>query len=301
MTKALTGFVSSPGAAGLSVGIQYFGLGAPAGRRNTGQDSCDPAVYTPADVEIAPLPGNAQPIVASLGRHAPSTYTPTPAAIDGAVAHAKAWAAAHPSHVVAVVLATDGQPNLCGNAQDRIGSVAQSAAAAFSGTPSIRTYVIGTIGGSAATGGQGCNLDPNPPNKADLDRVAQAGGTGTAFVVDAAGTGDASAQFLDALSKIRGAATVACQYVVPTTTTAGKQVDPNQVNVTFTPSGGTESTLLQAPDAAHCPSSGGWYYDNAAAPTKLLLCPATCNVVKADAKASVQVLMGCKTDTIPTR
>jgi hypothetical protein len=207
---------------------------------------------------------------------------------------------AHPERVVAVVLATDGQPNLCGNAQDRIGSAAQSAATALSGMPSVRTYVIGIIGGSSANGGQGCDLDPNPPNKPDLDRVAQAGGTQGAFIVDPA-AGDASAQFLDALSKIRGAAVDPCQYIVPTTTTAGKQVDPGQVNVTLTPSGGTEQALLQSGSAASCPSSGGWYYDNPGAPTKILLCPATCNLVKADAKASVQVLMGCKTNVAPTR
>ena len=301
MTKALTNFVKSPGAAGLGVGIQYFGqVPGGMGRRDTGQDSCDPAAYQPPDVEIAPLPGNAQPIITSLGNHQPWTYTPTPAAIDGAIAHAKMWAAAHPSHIVAVVLATDGQPNLCGNAQDRIGSVAQSAAAGFGATPSIRTYVIGTIGGSAATGGQGCNLDPNPPNKADLDRVAKAGGTGSAFVVDAA-NGDASAQFLDALGKIRGSAVDPCQYVVPATTSSGQQVNPAEVNVTLTPSGGKAAELLQAPDAASCPASGGWYYDNPTSPTKLLLCPATCNTVKADAKASINILMGCKTDTVTTR
>src|SRR5256885_1242172 len=84
----------------------------------------------------APLPGNAHAIIASLGNQQPWTYAPTPAAIEGARAHAKTWATAHPSHAVAVVLATDGQPNLCGNAQDRIGSVAQSAAAGLGGSPS---------------------------------------------------------------------------------------------------------------------------------------------------------------------
>src|SRR5579871_5285794 len=77
MTNALTSFVKSPNAAGLGVGIQYFGQ--------------VPADYQPADVEIAPLPGNAQAIITSLGNHMPWTYTPTPAAIEGALAHAKAW------------------------------------------------------------------------------------------------------------------------------------------------------------------------------------------------------------------
>ena len=42
MKDALTAFVSDPGASGLGVGIQYFGLG-PNG------DSCDVTLYTPAE------------------------------------------------------------------------------------------------------------------------------------------------------------------------------------------------------------------------------------------------------------
>jgi hypothetical protein len=296
MTKAITGFVTSTNAAGLGVGIQYFGQQGNGSDPNPGS-SCNVADYTPADVEIAPLPGNAQAIITSLGRHKPTTYTPTPAAIDGAIAHAKAWATAHPDHIVTVVLATDGEPNKCGNAADRIGSVAASAAAAFAGSPQIRTYVIGIIGGSAANGGQGCNLDPAPPNKPDLNRVAQAGGTNTAFIVDAA-TGDTSAQFLDALNQIRGAAVVPCQYILPASV-PGKTIDPNKVNVRFTPGGGTKTDLLQAPGVASCDATtGGWYYDNPAAPSKILLCPATCDKVKADAKAAVDVLIGCTTNVI---
>jgi hypothetical protein len=293
MKNALTGFVNSPGAAGMGVGIQYFGLGG-------GMGSCDTAVYTPADVEIAPLPGNAQPIITSLSRHQPSTYTPTPAALEGAIAHAKAWSTAHPDHYMAVVLATDGEPNLCGNPNDRIGSVAQAAAVGFSNVPKIPTYVIGIVGGSAANGGRGCATDPAPPNRADLDRVAKAGGTQGAFIVDAA-TGDTSAQFLDALNKIRGAAVIPCQYRLPAST-ADKTLALDKVNISFTPAGGAPQALHAALNVAACdPALGGWYYDNPATPTTILLCPATCNLVKADAKAQVDVLLGCRGNGLPPR
>ncbi len=294
MVGALTNFLQSPNALGLGVGIQYFGLGS-------GQGSCDPAVYTPADVEIAPLPGNAQPIIASLNAHKPVSYTPTPAALQGAIDHAQAWAKKYPDHHVSVVLATDGEPNLCGTNGDNqsaalINQVAAIAAAAFNATPSIPTYVIGIIGGSAANGGQGCNLDPAPPNKADLDKVAAAGGTGTAFVVDATTT-STSAEFLDALNSIRGAATIPCVYVLPTTTSDGRQIDPNQVNISLTPSGGAEQHLLQSPSAAACdPTAGGWYYDPSDA-THIDLCPASCDIVKSDTKAALDVLLGCVTQT----
>jgi hypothetical protein len=289
MTSALTQFVQSPNAAGLSVGIQYFGLGG-------GQGSCNAADYVNPDVEIAPLPGNAQAIIDSLNRHGPSTYTPTPAAIDGAIQHAQAWQKAHPDRVTTVVLATDGQPNLCGNPQDRIGSVAASAAAALAANPPLRTYVIGIIGGSAANGGQGCRLDPAPPNKPDLDRVAVAGGTQSSIIVDATGN-DTAGQFLDALNQIRDAAVVPCQYVMPQSTPT-KPIDINSVNIQFQPSGGTERELLQASSENQCdPTTGGWYYDDPVNPTKILLCPAICDIVKSDAKAAVNVYIGC----VPTK
>lgn len=290
MTTAITSFVQSPQAAGIGVGIQYFGLGG-------GNGSCDPAVYTPADVEIAPLPGNAPYIVKSLASHAPWSWTPTPAAIQGAVAHAKAWKAANPSHAVAVVLATDGEPNLCGpngaTSSDLIGLVAQTAADAFNTPPSIPTYVIGIIGGA----GQ-CSLDPAPPNQADLDRVAQSGGTGSAFIVDAA-NGDTTAQFLDALQKIRGAATVPCQYTIPPST-PDRQINPSMITVTVTPNGGTKTELPELSGAAACDASGGWYFDDPSAPTTVLLCPATCSLVTADPLTELDFVLQC-TETVIVR
>jgi hypothetical protein len=293
MKNAITTFVNSQAATGLGVGIQYFGILQGFGDT---RGTCNASVYENPDVEIGALPGNAQAIVQSLNRHGPSTYTPTPAALQGAIAHAKAWATAHPSHLTSVVLATDGEPNLCGTTGDIVGDVANIAAAGFNGNPKIPTYVIGIIGGSAANGGRGCNLDPAPPNKPDLDRVAQAGGTKSAFIVDAA-NGDTAAQFLDALNAIRGSAVIPCQYVLPPSE-PGKEIDPGKVNVTYTPSSGSAQPLLQAPSQAQCPASGGWYYDDPATPTKILLCPATCSVVSADPKGQVDVLLGCKTEVV---
>ncbi|HVU00955.1 MAG TPA: vWA domain-containing protein [Polyangiaceae bacterium] len=293
MKTALSNFVQSPQAAGLNVGIQYFGI--LKGRRDT-QGSCTPADYVNPDVELGLLPGNAQAIIDSLNNHGPSTYTPTPAALDGALQHAVAWQQAHTARTTTVVLATDGQPNLClTDPGDPVGSVVTVAAKYLSGPTPIRTYVIGIVGGSAATGGQGCNLDPQPPNKPDLDRVAQAGGTQEALIVDAA-NGDTTTQFLDALNKIRDAATVPCQYVMPT----GNNVNPNQVNVEFVNASGAKSDLLNADTEAACGTNAGWYYDDNQNPTKILLCPATCDQVKADARAGINVHIGCKaTQHIP--
>jgi hypothetical protein len=49
------------------------------------------------------------------------------------------------------------------------------------------------------------------------------------------------------------------------------------------------------PTSADCTNAGGWYYDNPAAPTKVILCPATCMTVQADSNAKVDVQFGCDT------
>src|SRR6185436_190120 len=68
-------------------------------------DSCVAADYAKPDVEIAPLPGIAGALVASIDKHGPTGGTPTSAALQGAIDHAKAWGTQNPNHVVIDVLA----------------------------------------------------------------------------------------------------------------------------------------------------------------------------------------------------
>jgi hypothetical protein len=88
---------------------------------------------------------------------------------------------------------------------------------------------------------------------------------------------------------------VSCEINVPTPS-GGGSIDPNQVNVKYVMGGvGSGTTLPQAANAAACTASGGWYYDDPSAPTKITLCPATCTAVQADAAASVKLELGCST------
>lgn len=275
---ALSSFVQDQAAAGIGVGIQYFGLGdIPV------LSSCDVAVYVNPDVEIAPLPQNAQPIVDSLNRHGPATTTSTGPALQGAVQHAQTWKGQNPGHAVAVILVTDGQPNSCGD----VPAVVSAAQAAVSG--GIPVYVIGVI--SPGVTCEPAILDPNPPNQPDLDAVAQAGGTGQAFIVDAAQ--DAEQQFLAKMNQIRGDAQVPCEFQIPPAT-PDKPFDPHLVNVQYSQSG-TPTIVYAVPDANSCnPAQGGWYFDNPADPKRLLLCPTTCNTVTTVTGLSVQVALGCQ-------
>jgi hypothetical protein len=283
--SALSSFVQDRAADGIGVGMQYFGLGdIPV------LSSCDVADYVNADVEIAPLPQNAQPILDSLGRHGPATTTSTAPALQGAVQHAQTWKGQNPGHTVAVILVTDGQPNSCGDIPAVVSAAQQ---AASSGIP---VYVIGVI-----SPGVTCDSlrDPNPPNQPDLDAVAQAGGTGQALIVDTAQ--DAEQQFLARMNQIRGDAQIPCQFQIPPAS-SGQSFDPNFVNVQFTDSSGAPTLVYAVSDASQCnpAQGGGWYFEGTpSAPTAIDLCPSTCSTVTTTVGLSVNVALGCKSVTGP--
>ncbi len=303
VTNALQAFVEAPNAEGVGIGIQYFAVapgnlmcpltchtnvdcGDACGECNHpfggevgtcwnavtpgGNDSCAAADYAEPEVEIANLPGNAAAIVASMNAHTPVSGTPTSAALQGAIDHASDWAKTHAGHAVVDVLATDGDPSECDTDLGDIQTIAAS------GLPKIRTFVIG-VGSSTA----------------NLNGIANAGGTNHAYIVDT--DADTNAQFLAALEEIQHIV-LACSYQVPTPA-GGGTVDPANVNVEFASGDGSPPAVFdQVPNVGDCPSQGGaWYYDNPIKPTKIVLCPATCTGVSADAKGEIDIVLGCKT------
>jgi hypothetical protein len=73
-------------------------------------------------------------------------------------------------------------------------------------------------------------------------------------------------------------------------------LDYDKVNVQYTPGGGMPQLIGNVATAAACDAqSGGWYYDNNASPTKILLCPVTCSTVSSDPNAKIEILLGCDT------
>jgi hypothetical protein len=299
VSSAIDTFVGQPGLDGVSVGLQYFGvpqgggtcstffcnttadcgaascgpclLNVCTGAISTGGDSCNAADYAIAAVEIAPLPGVASAITASIAAHGPTTSTPTSAALQGAVDHAASWAHSHANDAVVVVFATDGDPSECDTNLTNIDAIA---AAGVAMTPKILTFVIG-VGSSLA----------------NLNGIAAAGGTASAFLVDTGG--NVNQQFLAAMNAIRGAA-LGCRYQIPATTGVP---DYTQVNVVYTPSGGgAAQTLPYVPSAASCPATGNaWYYDDAANPTQIILCDSSCGTISMDTMGSVSIYLGCAT------
>jgi hypothetical protein len=279
---ALISFLQDPAANGISVGIQYFGLGS-----GILASDCTVSLYATPDVEIGPLPGNAQPLVNSLNGHGPATDTPTSVALQGALQHAQQWKSQHQADTVAVVLVTDGEPNSFNNCGALPETVNAAAAGLQAGIP---TYVIGIVAGSTP-----CDpiRDKNPPNQQDLDSVATAGGTQHAFIVDT--SQNAEQQFIAQMNQIRGQAQVPCQFQIPPPP-PGETFDPNLVNIEFTDNAGAPTIVYAVQDANGCDPTkgGGWYFDNPAAPKSLLLCPSTCTTVTTTVGISVKVALGCQ-------
>jgi Mg-chelatase subunit ChlD len=250
-----------------------------------GRDSCTVGDYGTPAVAVAPLPGSAGALNAALTTQIPDGYTPTSAALAGALQQARTLAAAANGRKTAVVLATDGLPTSC--APKDIGGVAALASQALAGTPSIPTFVIGVFAPEEQAG-----AGPN------LDQLAASGGTMRARLVNA--SQNTTQSFLAALDDIRATA-VSCEFKVPATTAKGP-VDFGNVNVRFTSGGGVETTIPNVPDRARCPAGGnGWYYDidpTLGAPTKIETCDATCALLRGDPRGRIDILIGCKTVVI---
>jgi hypothetical protein len=251
---------------------------------------CDAAAYATPAVEIAPLSTGAATVLASLEAQVPEGDTPSGPALSGAISHAQQWSTANPGHTVVTVLATDGLPTEClpdtqmfsGTVPTRtlVEEVASIAQEGLFATPSVATFVIGVF--SAA--------DASAPD--NLRLIAQAGGTREAQIIDTAG--NVTEQFLEALNAIRKSR-LACEFQVPENTT-GKESDFMAVNVEFNDAGAAR-TLYYVGTPDRCSAEGGWYYDDttAKAPTKIIVCPSTCEAFQSLAAGSVQVKLGCRT------
>jgi hypothetical protein len=262
MSPALKDFFSSPQSAGMWAGISFFS------RRN----SCTADDYERPDAEIALLPNASNGINRAIDDQSPSGYTPTVASLTGALDHAASWARAHANQQVVVVYATDGYPLGCDH-DDRDNTIDLAAAVAktaYDGENRIRTYVLG-VG----------------PNLTELNKIAASGGTQQAMLIDP--TQDLTTQLAKQFDDIRNAVAIDCVYNVPAPP-AGQNFD-GRVNVNYT-SAGADPAPVGFNDAASCDE--GWQYVDTTH-QQIKLCGSTCDTVKADTSARIDVLYGCST------
>jgi hypothetical protein len=228
--------------------------------------SCDITTYSNAAVDIAPVPASASILNASIDSITPYGVTPTRVALRGTLDYAQTWAKANPSYAVGAVMITRGSFGLTACAPNDLASVQQVAQMYSTGTPAIQTHVIGI--GTAA--------------QQELDSIAKAGGTGTAYL----------ANVEIRLNTIRDHVRT-CQYALPQ---VGGTIDFGKVNVQHVPGNGNPTKdLVHVTAAANCDqTTGGWYYNDENAPSRILMCPATCAGMAADGGAP-DILYGCPT------
>ena len=259
-------FVGDPGAAGIKVALSFFPMS---------NASCDGTGYSTPVVPMGVLPGNAGAVVSAISQHAPGgggKGTPMEGALNGLRTFCSSYAPANPGDKTVAVLITDGQPNGCDESTSHLAKIAS---AMVGGSPSVPLFAIGMVG-----------ADFN-----FMDQLAQAGGTTKSFDVSQGGAG----AFLAALKAIAGKA-LPCEFAMPTSD--GNKVDPTKVNVTYTDQNAVDHQLGQVANAGACVPNA-WYYDDAAAPTKILLCPDTCQAVRAQASGKIHIVLGCATSVAP--
>jgi len=267
---ALNEFAVAPASKDLGAGMGFFPqYSNPNG---TGTLRCNPQDYSTPAAPIAILPAGSGAIQMALAAQTPNGNTPTVPALSGAIQYATAYAQMNRGRTVAVVFATDGVPTECLQNNNTIPGAENVARAAAMGMPPIRTYVLG-VG----------------PSLQNLNSIAVAGGTQRAYLVESGG----SAELITALNDIRKSA-LTCDYQIPII--PGKPLDLNLVAIRVkVGSTGMEQLIARVDDLAHCGATqGGWYFDNPSAPTKITLCPQTCNPLLVTMGSSLTVLIGCR-------
>ncbi|MCU0661009.1 MAG: VWA domain-containing protein [Myxococcota bacterium] len=271
--EAIKSFSACQNCNGLGIGVQYFPL----------RKLCSVADYGLPAVEFLELPDLAGVTAASLDEQRMAGGTPMVPLMQGALDYTRAYATANPERRVVIVLATDGIPDdTCqvggeGMLPNTIDNVIELAGQGARSVPSVPTFVIGV----------GSELGP-------LNDISQAGNGGEAILVDV-NSGNVEQAFLEALEDIRLAS--ACEYDVEklASEVSGPGIDFDKVNVLFTV-GSKTYTFKYVGDEAGCAKAptAGWYYDDPALPTKILLCPKTCHRVQNNTGGQVKILLGCE-------
>lgn len=263
VTQALLAFYGDPNSAGLNATLQAFPFDDA-----TKEGGCVAGSYDSPDVPLTELP-NAAPFAAFLDPRGPDGWTPTRVVVEGLISQAEAVLVAEPSSTVAIVLVNDGEPLGClPTSEYNVGAVAELLGTVADRIP---TYVIGV----------GEELD-------DLHALAEAGGTGTAVLVETTDPAAARVEVLERLNSIRTEIAV-CDVPVPAPP-AGQSLDPFKVSTEIQDAAGNTTPVPYEDD---CATGAGWHYDNLDDPTQISLCPQACQTLKEPGERTLKVVFGC--------
>lgn len=304
--SALSTFFADENSAGIGVAMDFFPLVAGPG---AGDGCASGATFVPPSAssdavcastacanplvplgiltdQPSPLDAHEQLLLNTISTapvsppNAATAITPSLPALQGALDWAMAHQLASPEETFIVVFVTDGQPSSCLEPGDSFGDTPATDAAlvnlsahAFEST-GVRTYTVGI---------EGANIDV-------LDRIAAAGGSTEAFVIDGANAPEISNGLASALAEI-STQEIECSFPI----TVAQDLDPSAAQVVYR-SETASTTLNRREDAAGC--GQGWYYNDVGNPTDVILCPDTCATVQADPVASVQVNVPCSNGSL---
>lgn len=270
LINAIASFVRDPDQRDTRVAMKFFS--------STMGSACDGSGYAVPTVPMSAVPASAATFIDALNATQPYGQTPTEAALRGIVGFTTAEKA--PGRTMASIFVTDGEPTSCNQSPTALASIL-SAHRTASGIP---TFVVGMSGASFS----------------NLETLAVAGGAAahTEFCSDprtpchyydvAAGNHLA---ILSALKQIKRQA-MACSFEVPKAD-AGV-ADLKTLQLGYTPGGASSSVRVpHVADKSQCTVQGGWYFDDAAAPRAILLCPTTCSEAGADDRGRLQITTAC--------
>lgn len=255
-----------------------------------GANSCTLEDYATPAVPLRVLPDGRQEMLDSLDTSYVDFFstTPTHVALEGAFEQVRSWREANADKRSVVVLATDGIPEGCEtllepDAANTTLNVLQTGA-----DDGVSTFVIGVLPEDDDT------IDGLAEQIAlqtdSLDAMASAGATEAPILVRA--NVNTTEAFLEALDRVRTVA-LPCDYALPSDTR-----DFNRVNVELTAAGELDA-LPKVDNRAAC-RGAGWYYDSDETaeedtPTRVVLCPTSCEAAKASTAERVDVVLGCPT------
>lgn len=282
--KALTAAFTDM-ADGTGTGLIFY-PNTQGGKGGGGATSC---INKSQAVPLAPLDATVrQALITQLANKRTSGNTPTHDAYLYAVDTVAASTLQGNKYVV---LVTDGSPTFSlgcvGDGMTSVDNAPLIQAVADANTMrGVKTFVIGSPGSEMALGALSAMATQGgtaPPGCSD---------TGPNYChFDMTTAPDLSAALNAAFKAITGSV-ITCNYTIPPPM-SGKMIDPNLVNVNFTSSSGTVTTIGKDPDPAGAACNHGWQY--AANNTQIILCPDTCDLVKQDPNAKVNVVLGCTT------
>jgi hypothetical protein len=272
---ATRAFFADAASAGLLASLTFF--------PEDGDDDerCVEDAYEEPDVEMTELPSEAfAEAIEAIEPESEDDWrggTPTVFVMRGTAAFVEQYRQDQPGRY-AIVLVTDGYPQGCEDDEDTIEAVVSVIEDARD--DDVATYVIGVANPP---------IDDAPDTVSDLHALAEAGGSEQAYLID---TGDPEATadaFTQAIAAVRETA-ITCSLAIPDPPD-GETFDKERVAVHFSVDGGAEQNVDYD---AQCSDGAGWHYDDAAAPSEIVLCESTCEDVQGDARAEFEIELACE-------